>query len=269
MKQLHRTQGARIGFGTGLVAASVLALAACSTSGPNTSMPGMNVGSPGTAMTGTTVDKALSPALLSLPLTDEHGKTLTLGSLSGKTVVLVPFLTTCQETCPMTSLNMRDVAATVKASGRSGSVVELEVTVDPGRDDAARMAAYQKLYGSQPGWDLVTAGTSGTPALWQEFGVYYGKVAEGSPPPKDWQTGKTLTYDVAHQDVVFIIDGRGHIRWLTAGAPDTAGVNPPASQMKFLSDVGRKNLTSPAESSWTVADVDSALSTVIGHHIAG
>ncbi|MEP7036180.1 MAG: SCO family protein [Actinomycetota bacterium] len=225
--------------------------------------------SPGAALTGTTLDKALSPALLSLPLTDEHGKTLTLGSLSGKTIVLVPFLTTCQETCPMTSVNMRDIAAAVKASGQSSSVVELEITVDPGRDEAARLAAYQKLYGSQPGWDLATAGTSGTSSLWRELGVYYAKVPEDNPPPKDWQTGKVLTYDVAHQDVVFVVDGNGHIRWLTSGAPNTAGVNPPVTQMNFLSDVGRKNLASPPEPSWTVADVERALSTVGGHHIAG
>ena len=184
MRHLRRTRGAHLALVAGLVAASVLALAACSTSGTPTSMPVTNMASPGTALTGTTLDKALSPALLSLPLTEEHGKTLTLGSLSGKTIVLVPFLTTCQETCPMTSVNMRDIAAAVKPSGQSSSVVELEITVDPGRDAAARLAAYQKLYGSQPGWDMTTAGTSGTPALWRELDVYYAKVPADSPRPR-------------------------------------------------------------------------------------
>lgn len=94
MKHLRRTRGSRLALGVGLVAASVLALAACSASGTSTSVPGINVATAGTALTGTTLEKALSPALLSLPLTNEHGKTLTLGSLSGKTIVLVPFLTT-------------------------------------------------------------------------------------------------------------------------------------------------------------------------------
>ena len=260
MNQTQRTHGARLAIGTGFFAVCLLGLAACSASAT----------SPGSSQmltTGTTLDKPLSSALLSLPLTDEHGKRFTLGSLSGKTIVLVPFLTTCQEICPMTSVNMRDVAASVKASGQSSSVVELEITVDPGRDDAARLAAYQKLFGTQPDWDLATAGTSGTATLWKELGVYYGKVPSDTPPPKDWLTGKALTYDVNHQDIVFIIDGRGHTRWLTDGTPNTAGVKPPATLVKFLSDVGRKNLASPPQPSWTVADVESGLSSVTGHHI--
>ena len=68
---------------------------------------------------------------------------------------------------------------------------------------------------------------------------------------------------------MFVIDGHGHIRWLTSGTPNTGGDKPPATLAKFLSVVGRKNLTSPPEPSWTVADVERALSTVTGHHIAG
>ena len=260
MNPAQRTHGARLAIGNGFFVVCLLGLVACSTS----------ASSPGSSQklkTGTTLDKPLSSVLLSLPLTDEHGKRFTLGSLSGKTIVLVPFLTTCQEICPMTSVNMRDVAASVKASGQSSSVVELEITVDPGRDDAARLGAYQKLFGTQPGWDLATAGTSGTATLWKELGVYYGKVPSDTPPSKDWLTGKALTYDVNHQDIVFIIDDRGHTRWLTDGTPNTAGVKPPATLVKFLSDVGRKNLASPPQPSWTVADVESGLSSVTGHHI--
>ncbi len=253
----------------GWVAALAAALTVAGCGGPSASPPVVTLGSSvaGAPAAGTLVNKALDPAVLALPLKDEHGRVVSLGSLAGKTVVLTDFLTTCQEVCPMTSVDFRTAAKAVAAAGLSGSVEFLEVTVDPERDDPERLAAYQQLYGQVPGWDFATAGTAGTAALWKALGVSYSKVANTPPLPRDWLTGGPLGYDITHQDVVFVIDPSGHERWLTSGSPSTAGQQPPTTLLHFLNDEGRSNLAAPPDPSWTAADLTAAVALVTGHAI--
>jgi len=215
---------------------------------------------------GTALDKQLDPAVLELPLRDERGRTTSLKALAGRTVVLTDFLTTCQEICPMTSVNFR-TAARAASAAHASDVEFLEVTVDPGRDDVRRLAAYQALYGTEPNWHFLTAGATGTPVLWKSLGVYYAKAPSDDPPPRDWLTGKPLTYDVTHQDAVFVLDGSGHERWITQGTPVVAGDPLPPTMRAFLDEDGRSNLTSPAEPTWTASDVLAAVSAVTGRVI--
>jgi cytochrome oxidase Cu insertion factor (SCO1/SenC/PrrC family) len=261
---VHRPRRDRV-TRTGLLAATVslcLAAAACgSGSGASTSAQ-----APPSPATGTVLDGPVDPAVLDLPLLDEQGNRTSLAALAGRTVVLTDFLTTCQEVCPMTSVNFRDAAQAARDAGLGGTVEFVEVTVDPQRDTPARLAAYRKLYGAQPNWHFMTAG-AGTATLWKNLGVSYQKTRADSPAPTDWLTGRKLTYDVTHQDVVFVIDGKGHERWITQGDPATAGHQPPATLGSFLNDEGRDNLANPAQPSWTAADVEAAVSYVTGQRI--
>lgn len=80
----------------------------------------------------------------------------------------------------------------------------VEVTVDPGRDTAERMAAYARLAGVT--WPLLTASSATIAALWHYFGIYYQVVPEGTPAGIDWQSGRPYTYDVDHSDGFILID---------------------------------------------------------------
>ncbi len=180
-------------------------------------------------------------------------------------MVLTDFLTTCQEICPLTSVNFRTVADSVIAGGQPSQVVLLEATVDPERDTPSRLAAYEKLYGARQDWRLVTADASAIATLWRFFGVAYAKEDNTAPLPKDWLTGRPLTYDVTHQDAVFIVDGSGHERWFVVGSPSTAGAQPPSKMLSFLSDQGRQNLAAPEPGSWTANDVEAALAWLAQH----
>lgn len=244
-----------------------LGLGACASAPPTAAG-----GNAGAAMTtnprpggGTVIDRPVPAAVLDLRLVDSAGRSLTLASLAGKTVVLTDFLTTCQEICPLTSVNFRGVADSVIAAGRSSQVALVEATVDPGRDTPARLAAYEKLYGARPDWTFVTADAAAIETLWTFFGIGYSKRDNAAPLPKDWLTGTPLTYDVTHQDAVFIIDGSGHERWFVVGSPSTAGVQPPPKMLGFLSDEGQQNLASPEPGSWTTADVEAALAWLALH----
>ncbi|HEY5135724.1 MAG TPA: SCO family protein [Candidatus Nanopelagicales bacterium] len=243
----------------GLVSAVVLGLAGCSAAAPAAAPPVP------TPANGTTLDVAVPTATAAIPLVDQAGRTVTLASLHGTTVVLVDFLTLCQEVCPLTSANVREVSDALDATHLSGDVRILETTVDPERDTPQRLAAYQKLYGAKPGWSLLTGTTADIAALWKSFGVGYEKSSTtAAPPPKDWLTGVPLTYDVDHQDVVIVIGPDGHERWLVDGTPKVSDPSAvPSSMQAFLNEDGHHNESAPADPTWTPADVVSAVTYVV------
>jgi hypothetical protein len=48
-------------------------------------------------------------------------------------------------------------------------------------------------------------------------------VAEDSPPGTDWLTGRTLPYDIAHQDALIYLDAGGRDRFVVVCSPNAAG----------------------------------------------
>ena len=249
-----------------LVGGAILAACGSAPSGPAASVSGSSRPTP---TSGTAFDVAAPAEIASLPLVDQSGRVVTLASLRGKTVVLADFLTLCQEICPLTSANLRLVDDAISRSGLTGSVQLLEVTVDPQRDTPARLTAYQKLFGARPGWSFVTGTTPQVAALWKQLGVAYERKPEpAAKAPSDWLTGRPLTYDVDHQDVVIVIGPDGHERWLVNGTPhvSTPGAVPPKLQ-GFLNDDGLANESAPADPSWTPEDVEQAIAFVTGHPV--
>lgn len=236
-------------------------------------LPGCSASTPPSATTaassGSIVDVAVPARVSHLQLVDQSGHRLTLASLRGKTVVLADFLTLCQEVCPLTTANLRAVDNRVSRAGLTGRVRLLEVTVDPRRDRPPRLRAYQQLFGSEPNWSFATGSPDQVAALWRWFGVAYERTDEPlGARPRDWLTGHPLTYDVEHQDVVFVIGPDGHERWFMDGMADATGVGgPPPKLQDFLNATGRHNLTAPPTPSWTPTDLEQALSSVTGQSI--
>ena len=262
----QRTAGARAMATLAAAAVVLLLLAACAAT-PQPA-PTTTTGAVPTPSNGSVFDKAIPVAVADLPFVNQDSKTVTLASLHGKTVVLADFLTLCQEICPLTSANFRQIDQAVEAAGQSSEVDLVEITVDPARDTPARLAAYQEMFGAQPNWQFLTGSASQVATLWKTLGVSYEKVAEDpGPPPIDWWTGKPLTYDVNHQDVVFVLGKDGHEKWLVEGTPDTQGVQPPSTLLKFLNDAGTSNLAHPEAPSWTAADVEQGVSYATGHKV--
>lgn len=248
-----------------LVAAAALLIAGCGGSGSSASMgsaqaaggsAGGRSGSAGSAGPGTTVHLRVPGALRRLPLTNQDGRRVSLGAWPGRTVLLVPFLTLCQDICPMITGNLLQVAQSLQADHASARVQILELSVDPARDTPARLAAYAKL--TNASWQLVTEPPAELHALAKFFGFYYQKVPEEKPPAIDWWTGKPLTYDVDHTDNYFVIDPAGVERVVQVAAPNFHGqLNP--RLYKFLSALGRQHLKHTPQPDWTPADALQAL----------
>jgi protein SCO1/2 len=210
---------------------------------------------------GTTIRQPVPTALRHLPLTNQRGRHVDLASWPGKTVLLVPFLTLCQDICPMITGNLLDAERSLRVERAASKVEIVELTVDPGRDIPARLAAYAKLTHSS--WELVTTSPANLARLAKFFGFSYQKVREASPDTRDWWTGKPLTYDVDHTDNYFVLDPAGVERVVQAGAPSFHGhLNP--RLYKFLDVLGRRHLSHPTQPYWTAADVLHALSVSVG-----
>lgn len=204
-------------------------------------------------------------SVLRIPLVDQQGRTTSLGAYRGKIVVLTSFLTSCQETCPLTTGAFLDMRRDVAAAGMAQKVVFIEASVDPGRDVPTRLAAYARTTGAT--WPLLTGTPGNLKALWRYFGIYYQKVAEGSPPGIDWQTGRPYTYDVNHSDGFIVFDRTMHERFVTGAAPNLGGKGLQKSLAVMLDAQGFQNLRDPGRGSWTIADGLQAIGWVAGRTV--
>jgi protein SCO1/2 len=185
-----------------------------------------------------------------LTLTDQQGKPFSLSAWRGKWVVLAPSMTLCHEVCPMTTATLMELTNDVRLAGLSKQVVVAEATVDPWRDNPARLQAYEKLTGAN--FQMLTGTQSEIKRLWKFFGVYYARVPQGKPADVDWLTHKPEKFDVAHTDAVFFIDPAGQERIIDEGMARIEGTLSPALH-NLLSDQGRQNLTHP-QLPWTASE---------------
>ena len=199
-----------------------------------------------------------------VPLLDAEGRTVSLASYRGKYVVMAPFLTLCQEECPLVAGAYFALEKDVAAAGLGKRVVFLTVSVDPWRDTPARLAAYARRFGAD--WTMLTGSQAQLKRFWSFFGVWFQKVPEPSPPGTDWLTGRTLTMDVDHTDGYILIDTAGHERFLDANAVNLHGVLRPDLKAQ-LDGPGLANLNQQTGPSWTIGDALSSLSWMVGREI--
>lgn len=129
-------------------------------------------------------------------LRGSDGGDLTLARYRGKLVLLVFGFTNCAAVCPTT---LATLAQTRQALGPDAASVQvIFVTVDPERDDPARMKAYLAAF--DPGF----VGGGGRPevlaAMRRDYGIAATKVPMGG------------SYAVDHTSSTFLIDRDGRLR---------------------------------------------------------
>ncbi len=215
---------------------------------------------------GTATDFALPAALRNFTFTTSSGSHVTLASLSGKIVVLSDVMTLCQETCPLDTSSLVQTARDENAAGHQAQVVYLSLTVDPTRDTVPQIKAYRALYSPvPPNWIVATGSAKDIAAVWKDLGIYTKKVPQGSPPAKNWRTGKPLTYDIQHSDALFFLGTGGRVRFVIEGTANATPSMVPTTLKKFLTTTAAQSLESPSPDNWTSAQADQ----VIGWMMAG
>lgn len=130
-------------------------------------------------------------------LQGSDGKELTLSRYRGKVVVLGFGFTSCQAVCPVT---LGTLAAAHKSLGaQAGDLQVVYVTVDPERDDAARMKKYLSSF--DPSFVGGTGSEAQLAAVRKDYGIAAEKVA-----------GPDGSY--SHSSFVYLIDREGRLRAL-------------------------------------------------------
>ncbi|HEY3940917.1 MAG TPA: SCO family protein [Acidimicrobiales bacterium] len=199
-----------------------------------------------------------------IPLVDASGHATDLGAFRGKYVVMAPFLSLCQDECPLVTGAFIALQHDVEAAGLGKQVVFMEITVDPQRDTPARLAAYSARFGAD--WTMLTGTPANLANLWKFFGVAVQVVPEDQPPKLDWWLGTPLTYDVDHTDGYILLDRQGHERFVDASAPNLHGhLDKPLTGL--LNAGGLKNLDHQQGASWSLSDAVASISWLVGRTI--
>jgi protein SCO1/2 len=126
------------------------------------------------------------------------GGVLNLGRFKGQVVLLGFGFTYCPSVCPTTLATLAQ--ARRKLGSAAADVQVVYVTVDPERDNAARMKEYLAAF------DPAFVGGTGTADRLAAVRKDYGVSAE--------KKGQGKNYQVAHSSFTYLIDRRGRLRAL-------------------------------------------------------
>jgi protein SCO1/2 len=133
-------------------------------------------------------------------LTDQAGKTLRLGDLRGK-VLLVSFIfTTCSGGCPATTHRMAQVQEALRQRGlwKDGRIRFISITLDPKRDTPEVLRNYMRLYDADPGgWSFLTGSADEVAKVVAAWGMWARPTANGQ---------------LDHPSRIFLVDAQGRIR---------------------------------------------------------
>jgi cytochrome oxidase Cu insertion factor (SCO1/SenC/PrrC family) len=150
---------------------------------------------------------ALSPipasAAPGFTLRDQTGRTISLASFKGRTVVLEFMDPHCVDICPIVSQEFVDAYRNLGTAARQ--VVFVAVNVNPYHVRVAEMAQFSREHGLEtiPSWHFLTGTVSSLRAVWHDYGVDVH-----APNPNA---------DVIHSAFVYFIDPHGHERYI--GSP--------------------------------------------------
>ena len=140
------------------------------------------------------------PALMApdFSLRGSNGSDVSLARYRGKVVLMTFGFTNCAAVCPTT---LATLAKARSGLGKAANAVQvIYVTVDPARDNAARMKKYLAAF--DPSFVGATGAPTALAAVRQKYGVTAVKHGTG----KD--------YAFAHTSSIFLIDRTGKLRAL-------------------------------------------------------
>jgi protein SCO1 len=129
-------------------------------------------------------------------LAGSDGAPLTLGRYRGKVVALAFGFSHCADVCPVTLATLAQARKALGPQGRDLQVVY--VTVDPERDDVARMKSWLAAF--DPGFIGGTGSKQALEAVDKLYGISATKVATAGG------------YSFGHSSSVYLIDRDGRLR---------------------------------------------------------
>lgn len=129
-----------------------------------------------------------------------HDGAFRLSRQRGHVVALVFGYTFCPDVCPATLAELAQVRGRLEPAAAARLRVVF-VTVDPERDDAARLRVYTQAF------DRTFVGLTGTVSQLAAVQKAYGVIVK-----KHVAKGTSAAYLVDHSAFVYVIDGEGRLR---------------------------------------------------------
>ena len=205
---------------------------------------------------GTSLDASVPSDVLDAPLVDGRGHETSLGSLRGKVIVLSDFMTQCAEICPIGTASMLQAAQRLDGTALGADVVFVSLTIDPIRDDARHLRAYQRAFGHRDNWLVLGGSPTVVDQLWKRLGIWIHRSRNSKPYPRDWVTGRPLTTDLSHTDELIVIDGDQRFRYELEGSGSVGSARTiPTRIYRFMDALGHRNAKHPSAGGWSPGQV--------------
>jgi protein SCO1/2 len=164
------------------------------------------------ATAATKPDACCAPALAAAPFskesiyqldasfTDDSGKTVALGSLRGRPVVVAMFFASCGYACPLTVTDLLAIQGRLPADLRREAAFVL-VSFDVARDTTAVLAKYRATRGLDAQWTLLRGTDDSVRELAALLGVKFKQEVDGAFAHSNLVTILNREGEVAHQRV--------------------------------------------------------------------
>ena len=149
------------------------------------------------AMEGTPFSKE-SIYQLDVTFTDDAGKTVALGELRGRPVVLNMFFASCGYACPLLVTDMQAIREKLPAGVRERALFVL-VSFDVARDTPAALAAYRAQRSLDQQWVLLHGSDDAVRELAALLGVKYKQEADGMFSHSNLVTILNPAGEIVHQ----------------------------------------------------------------------
>ncbi len=133
-------------------------------------------------------------------LTDTRGEPFTEASLQGRWTLLAFGYASCPDVCPLQLATFRDVHRQLAERRLDGAVRFVFVSVDPERDDLARLRDYVGYF--NPAFVGATGPHPELQRLTRQVGVLYQRASEGDT---------ALGYLIDHSAALLLVDPKGQL----------------------------------------------------------
>jgi cytochrome oxidase Cu insertion factor (SCO1/SenC/PrrC family) len=149
-------------------------------------------------------------------LVDQNGATVSLQSLRGKAVALTFLDPVCVSDCPLIAQEFRQADGLLGSTARRVALVA--VVANPVYRAGAYLVAFDRQEGLQQlsNWHFLTGSSSELRRVWSSFGIQVAFAPGGAM--------------IAHSDFAFVIDPKGHMRYILDSNP---GPGTEASKSSF------------------------------------
>jgi protein SCO1/2 len=133
-----------------------------------------------------------------LGLVDHRGQRVSLATFAGRPVVVTFVYANCHASCPI----LIDRLKALEARDPRGEAAFVAVSLDPGRDTPAALAATAAGWGLGPRWHLLTGEPAAVRGVLRAYRVQWAPLPDG---------------EIAHENVVTFIDRRGRLAFTYRG----------------------------------------------------